>query len=430
LISFKLNILKHLLLIKWQRFRYKGKWDVLREKKWVRQQNILKKSRFYSSLAARNAPLNAYPRMDKAQFMENFNAINTIGIVLEEAFHVTEQAEKSRNFSPTINHITVGLSSGTSGNRGVFLASSKERAQWVAAILDRVIGISFRKRSVAFFLRANSNLYDSVKSRVLRFEFFDLLSDLNEHIERLNVLQPNILVAQPSMLIELARAVENHDLQFMPEKIISVAEVLYKEDKLYLETVFAQKIHQVYQCTEGFLASTCKYGTLHFHEDFFIIEKRYLDAESKRFHPVITDLERSSQPVIRYELNDLIIEKENCSCGSDWLAIEAIEGRSDDLLIFEDTTGNSKKIFPDFFRRAVILASSEVRNYEVIQVAKNQLEVFIEGSDDAYASVRLGIIELLLQQNVENIRIDRIKSPKTVKGNKLRRIRNEFKATP
>jgi putative adenylate-forming enzyme len=428
--SFKFSIFKYLLLIKWRRWRYRGAWHMLRTHKWKQQQSVLKKSPFFRSLAQNNAPLNEYPTMNKSLFMAHFNEINTVGIQLENAFHVAKTAEHSRNFSPTINGITVGLSSGTSGNRGVFLASADERAQWVAAILDRVIGFSFKKRSVAFFLRANSNLYASVKSNLLRFEFFDLLMDLEQHISRLNALQPTILVAQPSMLTELASAAERQALKISPEKIISVAEVLYMEDKTYLESVFGQNIHQVYQCTEGFLASTCKEGTLHFHEDFFIIEKHYIDSDSKRFHPVITDLERSSQPIIRYELNDLILEKETCSCGSDWLAIEHIEGRSDDVLTFVDVSGKAVKIFPDFFRRAIILSSSEVRNYAVIQVAIDRLEVFVEGTEEAYRKAQVGITELLHQYNIKNTRLDRIDSPKTDKGTKLRRIRNEYKATP
>ena len=45
--------------------------------------------------------------------------------------------------------------------------------------------------------------------------------------------------------------------------------------------IFCKKIHQVYQCNEGFLAHTCEKGNLHFNEDFLIIEKEYLDTEKK-----------------------------------------------------------------------------------------------------------------------------------------------------
>ena len=70
-----------------------------------------------------------------------------------------------------LGNITVGLSSGTSGSRGIFLASNIERARWVACVLDRVIGFSLKKRKVAFFLRANSNLYSAVQSSITPIPF-------------------------------------------------------------------------------------------------------------------------------------------------------------------------------------------------------------------------------------------------------------------
>ena len=99
------------------------------------------------------------------------------------------------------------------------------------------------------------------------------------------------------------------DYTIKPQKVISVAEVLTPEDKAYLSNIFKQTIQQVYQCTEGFLASSCEHGTLHFNEDFLIIEKKYIDHEQSRFHPIITDLRRRSQPIIRYELNDYYSRK-------------------------------------------------------------------------------------------------------------------------
>lgn len=413
--------------IKWHRRRFNGDWSKLHEKKWKAKRGVLLKSAFYKDLAERSANLEEYPIINKSVFMEHFDEINTVGIKLDEAFKVASEAEVSRDFSSMINGITIGLSSGTSGNRGVFLASEDERAQWVAAVLDRVIGFKLRKRTVAFFLRANSNLYDSVKSNVLRFEFFDLLRDLSEHIDRLNTSLPNILVAQPSMLIELAGEVEKDRLKISPEKIISVAEVLYEEDKKYLESVFQQKIHQVYQCTEGFLASTCEHGTLHFHEDFFIIEKKYIDEERDRFHPIITDLERSSQPVIRYELNDIIIEKESCPCGNDWIAIEAIEGRSDDVLRFIDKDQNNVRIYPDFFRRAIIMSNANIRDYALIQKTNSELELFVNGDDHSFEAAKNGVLNLLADHHVHEVSIERIDSNKTEKGNKLRRIRYDHR---
>ena len=385
-------------------------------------------SLFYRSFIQENNSIENFPIINKSIFMSHFEDINTVDIKLEDALNTAEKAEEFRNFSPEISGITVGLSSGTSGNRGVFLASEKERDYWVALILDRVIGFSIKRRSVAFLLRANNNIYESVKSKVLFFHFFDLLKPLGEHINRLNELQPTILVAQPSMLIELAKAVEDDRLTINPSKIISVAEVLTPEDKKYLAGVFKQIIHQVYQCTEGFLASSCIKGTLHFNEDFLLIEKKYIDKEKKRFHPIITDLKRRSQPIIRYELNDIIIAKDDCSCGSKFLAIEAIEGREDDILTFINSKNEEVRIFPDFFRRSIILSDSAIFDYAVIQNEKKHLFLFIKSKkDDSFDHSVRAIQELLNQHNVYNVVISETNHNHTNKGNKLRKIKNDIR---
>ena len=421
---FKLQILWGLLFLKKLRKRFDVNPERLQKKNWDRFQSTLKKSPFYSAMSDNALQMSEYPIMNKQSFMENFNSINTHNIDLDKAFELALEAEKQRDFTRMIGEVTVGLSSGTSGNRGVFLATEKERAQWVACVLDRVIGFSLKKRSVAFFLRANSNLYDSVKSKVLSFQFFDLIESLDAHIPRLNSVQPDFLVAQPSMLMELAKKVESGELNIQPQKIISVAEVLYPEDKRYLEKVFNQIIHQVYQCTEGFLASTCEKGVLHFHEDFLIIEKNFLDESKTRFHPIITDTMRSSQPIVRFELNDIIEEKKDCTCGRKTMAIEQIEGRSDDIIIFQDIDGKEIKIFPDFFRRAIVFSDPLIQNYRLIK--RNQgLHLFIEGTNASFLNAEKGISELLLKYKIEGITIHREASDMLELGQKLRRIRNE-----
>lgn len=419
---FKLTILYYLLELKLLKRRYGSNFKALQNYRWKKFQSTLAKSPFYSELANQNTALENYPLMNKQVFMEQFDRINIHGITKEAANKIAYEAETSRVFSPMIGPITVGLSSGTSGNRGLFLVDKKERAQWVAYVLDRVIGFSLKKRSVAFFLRANSNLYDSVKSKVLNFEFFDLLDDLQTHVSRLNALNPTILVAQPSMLLALAQEMEKGLFSIQPEKIISVAEVLYPEDKLYLERIFGQQIHQVYQCTEGFLASTCPEGVLHFHEDYLIIEKKYLDETKTRFHPIITDLKRYSQPIVRYELNDIIHELTDCPCGLKTTAIEKIEGRSDDVLHFENKDGMTTKIFPDFFRRAIILSDPSIVDYMLVQRSGNLLELYIDGADERFENAQKELKSLLQFYLIQGVEINRINFRPLEKGNKLRRI--------
>jgi putative adenylate-forming enzyme len=427
---FKLKILIYLIQVKLLKWWFGDNFSSLQQINIKTIKKTISASSFYSKFRTRDFNINDFTLSNKKLFMANFDAINTCNIHLEDALNIALKAEQDRNFAPTLNGITVGLSSGTSGNRGVFLASENERAMWVAMMLDRVIGFSLKQRSIAFFLRANSNLYTSVKSSVLSFNYFDLLEAIPLHVQRLNQLQPNILVAPPSMLMELAKATERGELSIYPAKVISVAEVLTPEDNAHLTTVFQQTIHQVYQCTEGFLASSCKYGTLHFNEDFLIIEKKYIDNDHLRFHPIVTDLKRTSQPIIRYELNDILIEQPTCKCGSKMMAISSIEGRSDDILEFKDSENKIVKIFPDFFRKAIILSHEEICDYALIQTDYTNLNLFIESANDQSLYLAMQSINDLLQSyKVLNINISKLKDKNHIQGSKLRRIRNEIGKT-
>ncbi len=371
-----------------------------------------------------------FPIISKSIFMENFDTINTVGISAEDAFKVAEASEQSRNFSTDIGDISVGLSSGTSGNRGLFLNSKKEKAIWVGAILDRVIGFSFKNRKVAFFLRANNNLYESVNSNLLSFKFFDIKENLKDNIESFIQIQPNVLVAQPSVLLEIAKYMEHQNIDSFLSKVISVAEVLEEDQKVYFEQIFGCKIDQVYQCTEGFLAYTCKENNLHFNEDWIEIEKKYLDTDKTRFHPIITDFLRESQPVIRYELNDIIHEGKLCTCGSKSTVIEKIEGRSDDVFEFK-TTNKSVTIFPDFLRRAIMVSSNNILNYALIRKGKKLIWLHLESRDitkkeEDFKQVKKSLDQLFLDFGIKNIIIE----PFTLdqdRSSKFTRIKNEYK---
>ena len=212
------------------------------------KRSALCQSEFY--LPFINKPHSEWPVINKAEHMAAFNKVNTAGLDRATVLQVAEQSELSRDFSSQLGDYSVGLSSGTSGNRGVFVASKKERVIWAANIVAKVLPIGFAKRRIAFFLRANNKLYETVNSPIIKFEFFDLLIDIEEHIKQLNDYQPNILIAPASVLSILADAMGDK-LMIKPIKVISVAEVLINEDKQKIERKFNQIVHQVYQCTEA-----------------------------------------------------------------------------------------------------------------------------------------------------------------------------------
>ena len=436
--KFKLLVLRAFVGFRLQRLLIQWGWlrlSPLKQRRFRRLRKHLRLSPFYRDQSLRNLPLQDFPIINKSIFMENFDQINTVGISREDAWSFAMEAEKSRDFSADFDHITVGLSSGTSGNYGIFLANDQERARWVAAILDRVIGFSIRRRKVAFFLRADSKLYQSVRSRLLDFRFFDITLPFSNHLPRLHQYQPDILIAQPSVLTSIAQSVEAKEIAVFPEQIISVAEVLEPQLRTWLSEVFGKPVDEVYQCTEGFLAASCSAGNLHFNEDFLILEKKYLDEEQTHFHPIITDLMRFSQPVIRYELDDVIVEEQHCPCGQSSTAIRRIEGRADDVLTLQDRDGNWVRVYPDLMRRAILQASSEIHLYVLTQVDEETLECYLKVEMTASERLQVrkqvehSLEERLRQLGIGQVMIRFVDSYEHPAGTKLRRVRNLLSIT-
>ena len=132
---------------------------------------------------------------------------------------------------------------------------------------------------------------------------------------------------------------------------------------------------------------------------------------------------RTTQPIVRYELNDIIHEKNDCPCGA--IGIEKIEGRSDDILVFNSLDDSQIKIFPDFFRKAIIMASKSINDYTLVQSSMNELRLFIDSDKVTYELAKSSILNLLKERGVFNVAIYKSETRHHEKGNKLIRIRND-----
>ena len=415
----KLRILSTYLQFRNRLFTSRKKLEAYQQKKLKKHlEFVTEKSAFYRKYKGHE--LKDFPMIDKGIMMENFDTINTVGIKKEEALEFAVNAERTREFGDKLKNITVGLSSGTSHSRGAFLVEKTETEKWAGFVLAKFLphGI-LGKYKIAFFMRANSNLYQSVGSKNIRFEFYDIYADMDKNIEKLGKHGADILVAQPSALLMIAAALDEKKIDIHPETVISIAEVLEKEDEERIKKSFGTDvIHQVYQCTEGCLATTCKYGTLHLNEDIVFIEKEYIDKN--RFIPIITDFERTSQPIIRYRLNDVLVEKkEKCRCGSACTALEKIEGREDDVFIFH---GDKKevKIFPDFIRRC-ILFSGNISDYRIVQQADGSISIYAD-IDDKMKEKVTGEFKKLAEDNGFKLPEIRFEKYAYDKNRKLKRV--------
>lgn len=341
------------------------------------------------------------PTTNKFLMMEHFDTFNTVGIKREEALRLAHLAETNKEIS---SNFTFGLSSGTSGERGLFIVSDQERATWAGMILARVLH-QFKPERIALFLRTNSNLYETVRhGRWLQFRHFNLTTPIDEVVNHLNEFKPTLLIAPPSLLEQLARQREVGHLRIQPERLISVAEVLEPQDKVKLETIFKVPIHQIYQATEGLLAISCKHGSLHLQEDLVAVQLEPLG--DNYFTPIITDLWRKTQPMIRYDLGDVLrLETERCSYGNPWRVIKQIEGRKSDLVEIS-TSHRNHYLFPDELRQS-ILSVKGVLDYTILQKGTNNLHIHLETSE-VFALVATNV-----EKNLKNL-LQRFNTPITL----------------
>ncbi len=388
--------------------------------------HLAQRSAWVKEQLAQNSDWTQWPSMDKTQMLKHFNRLNTANLDLEQVQKTAEEAEKIRHFKQTLRGYTVGLSSGTSGQRGVFVVSVRERAEWVAYVLRTLLPLKLKQQKVAFFLRANSNLYESVKSYFFNFCFFDLKEPISMLMQQLESFRPDVLVAPSSVLLHIAQ--QQHKKPFLsPKRIISVAEVLEKQDETFIQKTFGQIVHQAYQCTEGFLASTCSAGRLHFHEDIVQIEKQYLDETKTKYHPIITDFRRSTQPILRYVLNDIIHEStEKCPCGSVFEVISQIEGRSDDVFVF----ANTQKLFPDTLRQFIYTLPNPPDDYRLLQVSPQIIHahlIFEEHKESGMMAFLTALEATLKEKKINEVVIKTHDFlPPEAPEQKLRRIKRLF----
>lgn len=379
----KFAILREFVAVRWLRPLHTRAAVERRQRRLLRSHLRFLRQRsayFREQLASRH--FSELPLMDKSVMMSRFDDINTVGAGRDEALALAIENERSRDFEADLGSNSVGLSSGTSGHRGLFVVSSPERDAWVGTVLARTLprGRLLGHR-IALFLRADNSLYESVASRAVSFRYFDVYSDMDENIARLQEYRPTILVAPPSVLRLIARAADAGAFDVVPQRVYSVAEVLEIADEQRIRESLGQPLlHQLYQCTEGFLAHTCERGVIHLNEDNILVEREALDAE--RFTPIITDLRRRAQPIVRYRLGDVLRERDRpCPCGSALTAIERIEGREGDTLVFRGLDGRDVPVFADVITRALLYADG-FDEYRITQIGASRLQIALDTVDD------------------------------------------------
>jgi phenylacetate-CoA ligase len=317
---------------------------------------------FHRGLEA--SSLSELPILTKPVLMDNFDQLVTDRRVkLTDVQQYLSVGDFSHKF---LGHYHVTSTSGTTGRRGIFLSDTAEWAEYLAALAR--VSVWAGKRPSLTHRRRTANVGSTVPFTVsaraaatvgsplaqsLRMDTHDPLDKI---VARLNDWQPSVLSAYASMAGLLAREQLAGRLAIKPELVVSAAEVLTSDIRGIVQKAWGDVLFNLYAATEAALGAECCHHTgIHLFEDVVIPE--VVDDAGRPVPPgeygerlLVTVLYRHTQPLIRYEISDMVRLAANpCPCGRAFMLADSIQGRREDVLWFPRIGGGQVQIDPIFF---------------------------------------------------------------------------------
>lgn len=348
-------------------------------------------AKFHKGLQHR--PLCDLPALTKEILTEHFNELVTdSSIRLSE---VEAHAAALSGDERFLGRYWVNATSGSTGRRGFFLFNTHEWATAIAGFGRANFRAGFgrvllhRKRIGVVASRVpwhmSTRAVTSLKNPWSPVLHLDAREPTSVLVKSLNGWTPHMLAGYPSSLRILAREQLAGSLHIHPAIIYAGGEVLSEDTRRSCYQAWGADIFDQYGATEtGNIAAECPHHQgLHVNEDLLIVEA--VDEANRPVPPgtfgeklLVTVLFNRTQPLIRYELTDRVrFSISNCSCGRSFSLIDALEGRSEEMLRFPSLTGGREvSVHPLVLEH--LLERLPVSEWQVIQ-ERDRLVVLLAG---------------------------------------------------
>ncbi len=271
---------------------------------------------------------------------------------------------------------------GSTGTRGLFVFSRSEWSVLLGLMFRLLKGMGVvprlpRMRLTAIgapsALHMTYRLSESVDVGVYRRTQLAATLPLPRLVAALNDHPPDYINVYPSVGALLALEQLEGRLRISPSIVSTSSEVCTEEMRERMRMAWSLEPYDFYGATDGLWGTSCaEHRGIHFAEDHTLVE--VVDAAGQPVQPgecgaklLITNLFMFTQPIIRYEITDIVrIEPEPCPCGRPFRLVAAVEGRSDDILHLVGDGGRSVTLHP-LALRSPLARLSGAREYQVIQ---------------------------------------------------------------
>jgi len=156
-------------------------------------------------------------------------------------------------------------------------------------------------------------------------------------MDRLEKLRPAVLYGWVTPLLALSEYLRSSGRRMNGIRaVVTTAESLDSSARHDLERGFSAPVFDIYGLTEmGSVAWECQgHDGYHVSEDLVFVEYEPYSSTTNEYSTVMTNLELTAMPMIRYQTEDVVRAHEPgvCSCGRNFFRIGKVSGRAVDCL--------------------------------------------------------------------------------------------------
>ena len=316
-------------------------------------------------------------------------------------------------------------SSGSSGRPTVFYLSqtlnaaanvSRIRALkwWGIHLGDREVRIwgDMSMLAPGFWNPKKRRLKRFFRDRVLNRRTYSANEMSDFHMEKIwgsiQRFAPKYIFGYASNIYQLARFIDKrgYDGHALGLKIAVIsAEMLYDPQVEFIQDVLGCPVVNEYGATEtGVIAYSHPCGENHIMEDFIVFEIVKADPADEFGKVVITPLENWSCPLIRYDLQDLVVpwKSENpCSLGLGLGRFKSLYGRQYDLIVLP----GGKIVHGHLFSNLIFFAKC-VRQFQVIQKEPDLIEISLETVNNELPEEDENFLRDKIRKNLGPVRVE------------------------
>jgi len=238
-------------------------------------------------------------------------------------------------------YFSIRKTTGTTGKPVVIFADRLTSACSLAARYRSVgwHGIEPGDKEARFWGAAYSTkdkIHQSVKDFLLnRIRIPSSIAGVADACTKLKLIEKfrtDYFYGYPSMIYKFTRMVEEISKPKLNIKsIISTAEKLHSFQKQKIESFWGAKVIDEYGCSEtDIIAFECEHGRKHILSENILVEiidnENYQEGKGEI---VITDLNNTLMPLIRYRIGDLgQFDPSPCPCGRNLPVLKSVDGRT------------------------------------------------------------------------------------------------------